>query len=424
MARPSEQGVIYALYSCLLSLFLPLVFLRLWYKGRKNAAYRAHWSERLGNLPFRTDSSIWLHAVSLGEMVAAAPLIQALIERVPDQKLVLTCMTPTGRTEAAKWAIKFPKQIFVSYLPYDTAPCIKKALRHIHPKLLIVMETELWPNLFRWVKVPIFVINARISDRALPSYQKIKCLMRFIFRHVSEVLAQSEIDKNRFVALGAKQVSVMGNIKYDLPDPSAIFTKATLLKSTWPARLILAAGSTHEGEEQALLSAYQSLKPVHPSLLLILIPRRPERFASVANLCQEMHLSCLKFSENKALTNEDIFLVDAMGEAKTFYALADVVFIGGSLVPVGGHNILEAAIFAKPIIVGPNMQNARAIVRDFLSHHALIQTPDSVQLTPDLQRLFADNTLRQNLGQNAQLLMTENRGALSKVLQRIAPYLE
>lgn len=247
--------------------------------------------------------------------------------------------------------------------------------------------------------------------------------MRFIFLPISEVLAQSDADKNRFVALGAKQVSVMGNIKYDLPDPSAILTKATLLKNTWPARLILTAGSTHEGEERALLSAYQALKVAHPDLLLILIPRHSERFASVANLCRDMHLSCLKFSENKILTTEDIFLVDAMGEAKTFYALADAVFIGGSLVPVGGHNILEAAIFAKPIVVGPFMQNARSIVNDFLKHEALIQTPDSAHLAPDLERLFNDKILCQTLGHNALSLMTKNRGALSTVLQRIAPYL-
>ncbi len=235
------------LYSCLFSLLLPLAFLRLWRKGFKNKAYRQHWAERLGLLPFTLDQSIWLHAVSLGEMVAAAPLIQALVNRDSKQKLVLTCMTPTGRLEAQKWADQFPGRVYVSYLPYDVPCCLMIAIKRIKPSLLIVMETELWPNVFRYSKVPIIIANARISDRALPRYQKMRSLMPIVFQHVKTVAAQSEADAERFKLLGASTVCVMGNIKYDLPDPSDAIKSAIALKKTWSPRLILTAASTHEG---------------------------------------------------------------------------------------------------------------------------------------------------------------------------------
>ncbi len=412
----------YRLCTLLFSLLFPFAFLRLWRKGRANPAYREHWQERLGHYPFHVDSSIWIHAVSLGEMVAAGPLIEALLTLNPSQKLVLSCMTPTGRTEAQKWSVKFPNRVFASYVPYDLPFAIQRALRHIHPKLLIVMETELWPNLFRVSKIPVFIVNARISDRALPRYQKIRPLMKYIFRNVNCVLAQSELDAERFSRLGAKKVITMGNLKYDLSPPTLAIDAAAALHSTWDKRLILTAASTHEGEERAFIEAYQQLKPEFPALLLVLIPRHPERFNQVEALCREMNQRCLKRSENRPVTTEDIFLVDAMGEVKTFYALSDLVFVGGSLVPIGGHNILEAAILEKPIIVGPYMQNARAIVQDFLAARALIQIDHPLQLTEALQNLLSQPELRQSLASHALEMISKNRGALDRLLNLIAPY--
>jgi len=222
--------VIRLFYSALFTLLLPLVFLRLLIKGRKNPGYRQHWAERMGHLPFQLQSTIWLHAVSLGEMVAAGPLIETLLNTYPKSQLVLTMMTPTGRAEAEKWQNKFPERIFIAYLAYD-APCaIKKAIRRINPKILIVMETELWPNLFYHLKAPILIANARISDRALPKYRKAQRLLSPFLKKITAVAAQSETDKERFLMLGADNVSVLGNIKYDLSTPNDAIQNAKVLQ--------------------------------------------------------------------------------------------------------------------------------------------------------------------------------------------------
>lgn len=405
------------IYSWLFCLLLPFIFLRLWRKSRKNPGYGHHWMERLGKIPFRLEQSIWLHAVSMGEMVAAGPLIQTLINR--NETLFLTCMTPTGRNEALKWQNKYPQQVFVAYLPYDVPFAIRAVVKKVHPKLLIVMETELWPNLFYLVKAPIIIANARISDHALPKYRKIRGLMRYLLRPVSMVAAQSEHDAERFKELGAPEVSVMGNIKYDLADPAADLTKAQALQQVWPHRLIITAGSTHEGEETLLLESYQHLKAQFPELLLILVPRHPERFDRVAKLCQEYKLKCLRRSANQALTDEDVLLIDAMGELKTFYALSDIVFVGGSLIPLGGHNILEGAIFGKALIVGPYMQNARQIVTEFLKNGALVQVAQPKDIHHGLENLLQNQEQRRVLGQNAAEMIEKNRGSLARLMQMI-----
>lgn len=408
----------FLLYSFLFTLALPLIFLRLWQKGKKNNGYRLHWGERLGFLPFEMNQSVWLHAVSLGEMVAAAPIIEMLLNRNPAEKLVLTCTTPTGRAEAEKWCRKFPERVFVAYLPYDIPFALKRAVASIQPTLLIVMETELWPNLFRLVKAPVIIANARISDRAFLRYQRFRFAIKSCFQYVNAIAAQSKLDAERFEALGAEKVSIMGNIKYDLAQPIEAIQKATEIQASWPKRLVICAGSTHEGEEDLLLEAFQQLKVNFPELLLILIPRHPERFNRVAELIKTKHCSYLRRSENKPLQSEDVFLVDAMGEVKTFYALADLVFVGGSIITLGGHNILEGAILGKPIFVGPHMQNARQVVQEFLNHEALVQLQTNTlsELTTTLQKLLADPVLRNRLGQNAFNMINQNKGALDRLM--------
>ncbi len=404
-------------YSCLFLLLLPLAFLRLWRKGRKNKDYLQHWGERLGKISFQLQQSIWLHAVSMGEMVAANPLIQTLLDR--QETLFLTCMTPTGRSEALKWQAKYPQQIFVAYLPYDVPFAIRRVVKKVNPKLLIVMETELWPNLFYLIKAPIIIANARISDRALAKYRKICSLMQYLLKPVSIIAAQSDQDAERFTTLGAQSIKVAGNIKYDLGDPCSDIQKASALLKTWSPRFVITAGSTHEGEETLLLKAYQILKLEYPQLLLILIPRHPERFDRVAALCQQYHLKYLRYSQGQHITNEDVFIVDTMGQVKTLYALSDIVFVGGSLTPIGGHNILEAAIFGKPIIVGPFMQNARKIVAEFLANHALMQITQPKDITQGLQQLIQNEAQRQVLGQNAAKMIKKNRGSLNRLMQMI-----
>ncbi len=404
-------------YTFLFYLALPWVFLRLLRRSRHNRSYRKNWRERLGWPRFHCKSSIWLHAVSLGEMVAATPLIKALLEAHPKDKIVLTAMTPTGRDQAARLAKQYPKRVRVSYVPYDLPLFIKHFIKKIAPRILIIMETELWPNTLRIVhqqQIPILLANARISDHAYPKYQKIQRQLQPIFAQINCVAAQSAHDLERFQALGLdlEKGVLAGNIKYDFTLPAALKEKALALRSEWSPRLVWIAASTHEGEEAQVLQAYQIIKKKHKDLLLILVPRHPERFKQVAQYVAEAGLSLARRSKKDVILPEtDVFLGDSMGELLFYYALSDVALVGGSLVDIGGHNILEPAALGVPIVCGPYMQNSKAIVSDFLAQNAMVQVTAET-FVPELMRVLSRKRVRAHLAKAATALLAKNKGVV------------
>ena len=409
--------MILRLYTCLFYLALPLIFLRLRLRARKNPSYRKNWAERKGIPHFHCKSAIWLHAVSLGEMVAATPLIKSLLEAYPLDKIVLTSMTPTGRDQAARLAKQYPKRIRVSYVPYDLPHFIKHFIKMISPRILIIMETELWPNLIGIVhqqQIPILLANARISDHAYPKYQRIQRWIEPLFTQINCVAAQSSHDLERFQSLGLdiKKGVQAGNIKYDFTLPTDIKEKANAFKEKWSPRLVFIAASTHEGEEAQVLKAYLAVKKKHKDLLLILVPRHPERFERVAGYVKEANLNLARRSKNEPILPEtDVFLGDSMGELLFYYALSDLAFVGGSLINIGGHNILEPAALGVPIVCGPYMQNSKEIVNDFLAQKAMVQTTLE-NFLPEVMRLLSRKRDRASLAKAAAALLAKNKGVL------------
>lgn len=414
-----------ALYTVLFYIFLPIIFARLYWRGRKNKLYRERWGERLGKTPFTLPSSLWLHAVSLGEAVAATPLIEALLKAYPDEPIVITTTTPTGSAHIHNLVQKHKGRLYHTYFPYDLPHALNRFFNRVHPRILIVMETELWPNVFAAANhrvVPIIVVNARISDSALPRYEKIKRWMPRILNCITYVAAQSERDQQRFIDLGLspKKSSNAGNIKYDFVLPEGITDKAQTIKSTWPSRFILIAASTHEGEEALFLDAYLSLKKRFPSLLLILVPRHPERFSRVESLIRDKKLVLVKRSESCPITDQtDVFLGNTMGELFVYYALSDLAFVGGSLIPIGGHNILEPAALKLPILIGPYMNNSKAVAQDFLACDAAVSVSPA-HLAQDIAPLIEDIHRREVLGANAFSILEQNRGTLARLLTLIS----
>lgn len=415
-------------------------------------AYQAVFNRKyLGNMRGRlwlkpelaTDGSkptIWLHAVSVGETLAAKPLIAALRERFPNHRLIVSTTTMTGQAVARK---RLPEANGVCYFPFDWKFTVRRALDVIQPQVVILMESELWLNFLdecRARQIPTVVVNGRISDRSFPRSQKFSFFVRRLYGLVTQFLMQSRIDAERAVKLGApaERVQVSGNLKYDIggaeESPKLIET-ARQLDATFAladSRLIV-AGSTSEGEERTMLEAFGQLRKSDAwgKVRLLIAPRHPERFSAVAEL---LAASGVKFSRRSAATESatdaQVILLDSIGELAAIYRFASVVFVGGSLVPVGGHNILEPALFAKPIIVGPHMQNFREITKEFLRREALIQLRETnaCKQSQDLCRTFAellnDPDRARQLGANARQAIEDNRGATARTVAAIAELIE
>lgn len=415
-------------------------------------AYQAIFNRKyLGNLSGRlwvkTDSlkkdarpAIWLHAVSVGETLAAKTLIGELCERFPNHRLVISTTTLTGQAVARDHLCEADE---ICYFPFDWKFTVRRALNAIQPQIVILMESELWLNFLCECKVrqiPAIVVNGRISDRSFPRSQKFGFFVHRLYSLVTAFLMQSPIDADRAMKLGApsERVSVTGNLKYDIGDTSQSAKSAEKAKeldqmfALGHAPLIV-AGSTSEGEERILLDAFVRLqnRSEFKNVRLMIAPRHPERFDNVARLLEAAKLNFVKRSVNSpSAQNAEVVLLDSVGELGSVYRFASLVFVGGSLVPVGGHNILEPALFAKPIIVGPYMQNFRQIAQDFLQHDALIQirqTEESKQAS-ELDQIFTELLTNENrarqLGENARLAMDKNRGATERTIYAIASIIE
>lgn len=413
------------LYSGLLYLLLPFIFIKLGWRGRVNPAYRQGWGERLGYVkPIRPPQScICLHAVSVGETMAAQPLIEKLLNTYPDSLLWITSTTPTG---AATVERLFAQRVQHSYLPYDTPSAITRFLNTVQPQLLLAMETELWPNLYAACaqrNIPIVVVNARLSERSARGYARIASLTRETLANISLIAAREPQDAERFFTLGASpdQLKVLGNIKFDAPLPMQAQAQAQALRVSWGGRLVWVAASTHRGEDELLLQVQQQLREQFPDLLLILVPRHPERFAEVAALCAQTPLNYQLRSCHQLLSPTDSVLVgDTMGELLLWYACADVAFIGGSLVDVGGHNPLEALAFAVPVLSGQYVHNFQEIYPPLVEQGAAVLVDSPEFLAHHLALWLASASARQQAGQAGQAFLEQQRGVVERLMPELA----
>ncbi len=424
--KSCEFNTLRFFYTCLLYLLIPLILLRLFWRSLHLPAYRQRWTERFGFCRLPKQPYLWIHAVSVGEVQATLPLVRYLQQHFPQHSLLITTMTPTG---AERVRTLFNGKVFHAYLPYDLPNAINRFLRHVQPSLLILMETELWPNLLHTCQhknIPVILANARLSKRSSRRYQWVKWLIQPALTCVSTIAAQTDADANRFLSLGmrAMQIKVTGNLKFDQPIPDNLKIQAKTLKAQWKNRPVWIAASTHEGEEALILSALQTIKQNLPNSLLILVPRHPERFGKVAALCQSQNYTLIKHSEATQITlNTDIYLGDTMGELLMLYATADVAFVGGSLVPVGGHNLLEPAALGLPIITGMHTFNFTAITLKLTRLGAAIQIKDSTELADAVNICLTNPNLRQQMGYQGKRVVQQNQGALQKLINVIECYI-
>jgi 3-deoxy-D-manno-octulosonic-acid transferase len=384
--------------------------------------YWSRWRERFGFLPSIDISRplLWMHAVSVGEVEASSPLIDRMLTQLPQYQILITTVTPTGAQMVQK---RFDNKVVHLYLPYDLPFSVCRFLRQVQPSICVVMETELWPNLYYFChqkSIPIILANARMSLPSLKGYRLFKGLIKKTLACITQVIAQSKIDADRIISMGCDpaKVSIAGNMKFDVDLPSSIHEQAqNIRESIFPNRQIWIAASTHDNEEMIVLDAYKRILQVHPDCLLILAPRHPQRFSKVANLCAKYKLEFTRKSDNKdCRESTQVFLLDTLGEMQLYFACSDLAFIGGSLVPAGGHNMLEPASVGVPIISGIHVANFQEICDLLQQANAIRLVQDGIGLSETVIELFGDLKLRQQMGENAKRLVAENRGSADQVM--------
>jgi 3-deoxy-D-manno-octulosonic-acid transferase len=417
------------LYSLLMVVLAPAAFAVVLCRGLRDRSYWQNLGERFGWGRFAGDSpSIWLHAVSLGEVAAAAALVRALRDRYPDIPFVLSTATPTGRARAQTL---FGDEIEIRFLPYDTPGSVARFLTRVRPRLAIIMETELWPNLLyecRRRGVPVVLASARLTPKSVSRYRRLGTLFSGAVAATTLIAAQTSEDAERFVAIGAARARthVIGNVKFDMRLGDSSIEQGRDLRRRWVgARPAWVAGSTHQGEEEQMLNAHAALCLTLPDALLLLVPRHPQRFESVANLLSRRGISFdRRSSAAAARPDAQVLLVDSVGELAAFYAACDVAFVGGSLVPVGGHNLLEPAALGVPVITGPYNANSGDIARLLLQIGGAVQVADAEALALALRRFFADPDSRQRAGGAGRKFVEQHRGSVARLLKLIGPLLE
>ncbi len=415
----------WTLYRLALLLAVPLIPLRLLWRGRRERGYLRHWRERVALAPAPTTEALWIHAVSVGEMRAAQPLIAALRAAHPGVPLLLTCMTPTGRATAEALYGAFAR---IVYLPYDYAGSVRRFLRRARPRLGILMETELWPNLIHAAAragIPLVLANARLSERSARGYARLPALARASLRSIDVVAAQSEADAARLLRLGASSVHVTGNLKFDITPPPPLLELGAAWRTQWGGRPVLLAASTREGEEAAILRAFAARAPA--DVLLVLVPRHPQRFDAVAALIEAAGLdgqrrSALDGAPLKADTR--VLLGDSLGEMFAYYAACDLAFVGGSLLPLGGQNLIEPASVGRPVLVGPHTFNFDAATQQAIEAGAAVRVDDADALVAGALQLLGDAPARARMAEAGRRFAAAHRGAAAQVAGLVAPLLE
>lgn len=398
------------------------------FRGIGNRTYLDRLSQRFGFGFPKLDSCIWVHAVSVGEVQAAVPLVQALAERYPEQTLLVTTVTPTG---AARVTAVFGDSVNHCYIPFEFPNAIRSFFSSVRPRAAMIMETEIWPNLYRGCgirNIPLILVSARISPRSISGYRKLFPLIRDTLSHGIIIAAQSQADAERFMELGAnaERTTVTGNIKFDVRLDPAIADLGKQLRATqFGQRRVWIAASTHDGEERQVLDAHRRLLTGHPDLLLVLVPRHPERFSGVRELVENQGFNVVSRTEERPCESEtEVFLVDTMGEVPLFYASSDIAFVGGSLVGVGGHNLLEPAAQGLPIITGPYLFNAQDIADKFVELGACRIVSDSDELASNVAALIDDPDEAARIGRNGLKVLQQNRGSLARLLVLLEPLLD
>jgi 3-deoxy-D-manno-octulosonic-acid transferase len=413
-------------YTLLLVALSPLMLVRLWWRGRKEAGYRAHIGERFGEFSSAPlADSIWIHAVSLGEMQAAAPLIAALRQQFPARPLLLTCMTATGRATAEAQYGAFANIVF---LPYDFPWAMQRLLRQFRPTVLLIMETEIWPNLLascREANVAAVLVNARLSERSRAGYARywpVRALIREALKNFRAVLAQSTDDAARLATLGAAGALVTGNIKFDLEPPDALVQQGHAWRQAVAPRRVLLAASTREGEETLIIDAYRQRfdSAARQENLLVIVPRHPQRFDAVHKLIAETGLGVSRRS-GEAVAKTEVWLGDSMNELFAYYAMCDVAFVGGSLVLVGGHNLIEACALGKPVLMGPSTFNFADAARNAVDAGAMLSVDSAGALMDAAHALLHDHLRRDEMAARATAFAATHRGATAKTMAIVAP---
>lgn len=414
-------------YTWLLRVLLPFILLRLYWRGLRNHGYWERVSERFGYVPpVRALRVLWVHAVSVGEVRAAVPLIRALMHRYPEHRLLVTTITPTG---SAQVRTLFDDDVAHCYLPYDLPRAVGRFLDRVRPDVAIIMETELWPNFFhacRARSIPIVVANLRLSDAATRRYLRVRELTAATLAQATVLAPQSDADAERLRKLGAPgaTIHVVGSVKYDVALSASLQEMADALRGEWGReRPVWVAASTHHGEDELMLAARAELAARFPNQLLVLVPRHPERFGAVTRLARKAGLRVALRSETHGTVDAavQVLIGDTMGELQLFYAAADVAFVGGSLVPSGGHNLLEAAAVGTPVVFGPHMHNFEEVARVTRARGAGVQIAGPAQLAAALADFLGNANRRFEAGEAGRRMVEENRGAVGRTLCLLEP---
>ncbi|MES1925748.1 lipid IV(A) 3-deoxy-D-manno-octulosonic acid transferase [Salinisphaera sp. T31B1] len=419
-----------AIYCLATWLVLPFVFAYFYWRSRREPGYAGDWGERLGYIAEQPGAPIWVHAASVGEVLLIAPFVRALREQHPRVPILITTMTPTGRAQARE---RFGDDgVRYAYLPLDTMGATRRFLRRAAPRVGLLAETELWPNLVaasERARVPLGLLNASLSRRSAARYQRlgVAAIMRFMLSRIAVIAAAHEVHAERFLSLGANpdSVHVTGNLKYDVSDMESITRRGQALREQWGAleRPVWVAASTHAGEERLLIETFDRLLQTHGDALLVIAPRHPQRFEAVAQILSGSGYRVARRSRGEAVNEAtDIVFADTLGEVPMFYAAADMVFVGGSLLPgVGGHNVIEAAALGRPLCVGAHIEEWREVIEALAEAGAAVVCDTPSALAACLRAWIDDSGSRERAGQAAAEIASTHRGGLLRSLALVRP---